>query len=722
MKIKNKISLIVILSITFTALAALFITIKIARNTFEEQFHSQAEYAIKASKGGIENALTRAYETSLTLASSPLVSNWIEHEGEASHANIHNLTLAGLEELIQKRKYAVAFLGNKRTNSYYIGKKSFKLSKENPNDAWFYKTLNSGVEISPSISYDDKVRKTMLWVNALVLENGETKGVTGVGLDIEKFISDFKKSIPTSNSTLLLVDSKDKILVSSNDQNIGKTVYSLAPESQEAKQHLNSNNTYEFFGDDNNLNLLVKSKISDTGLSIYLIAPQRDFVPSIINLGGIAFLIVIVLTAISILGVISILTIVFKKINTVIGVANSIAKGDLSVKFELNSNDEIGALASAMRKMVTALKIKAELIDKMSQGDFSVEVDLASEKDSLGKSLQLMLQNLNQLLNQINAGSIDLGSSSEQLSAISTQITSATTEMSSQAGTVSGASNQMTSNIATSASGAEEMSANIQSISATTTEMSQSMTEVSQTMENLSQSINTVSEKSSASTAITGKASEMSHSATVMMSELSLSAHKIGEITEVIKEIAQQTNLLALNANIEAASAGEAGKGFAVVANEIKELAQQSSSSAESISATVKDIQDKTKASETSITEITSIISEITQSSEEVKTISFKGVESVNDILQNIKESAVGINEIAKMINEISLTAQEFARTSGELRSGSDEITKNIAELDIVVKETSAGISKVNEQAKTLFGMADRQREMVGKFSLSDKN
>lgn len=407
------------------------------------------------------------------------------------------------------------------------------------------------------------------------------------------------------------------------------------------------------------------------------------------------------------------------KIPDIAAIVKQVAMGDLNITLTSDQNDQHSVYGMVIQ-MVNVLKNRVKDAESIAQGDLTIDVQLASDKDALGKAFQKMTEDLNRMFGDVTHSSNTLAAASEQLSAVSTQISGSTEEMASQSRTVASASDEMTSNISSMAAGAVEMSANIQSISATTTEMSQNMSDLSDIVKGMSKTVKEVSDQSTHTSEITIQAKELSTAANSAMSELAKSAHEIGEVTEIIKEIAQQTNLLALNANIEAASAGEAGKGFAVVANEIKELAKQSSTSAEAITKKVVDIQQSTDKSGQSLQEISEVIANINTSSNEISTSLQGGTKMIETASGNMQEATVGIGDIAKLINEMSVTASESAKSSEELKTGSNEVSRNMGSLNTFIGETASSITQVNEQAGSLENMAENLKTMVKDLKLKN--
>ena len=157
--------------------------------------------------------------------------------------------------------------------------------------------------------------------------------------------------------------------------------------------------------------------------------------------------------------------------------------------------------------------------------------------------------------------------------------------------TVASASTEMQSTAETMASTAEETNRQSTAVAAASEETSTNVQTVASACEELASSVAEIGRQVATSTKITQEAVEESERTNETVQSFTEGAQKIGEVVNLINDIAGQTNLLALNATIEAARAGDAGKGFAVVASEVKSLANQTAKATEEIASQIASIQ-----------------------------------------------------------------------------------------------------------------------------------
>ena len=328
------------------------------------------------------------------------------------------------------------------------------------------------------------------------------------------------------------------------------------------------------------------------------------------------------------------------------------------------------AVASRITLVIThGLDSFSAQFTKMAQtNDLTSHVDenRQNEIGDLGKSLNLFVDKMHDLLTHIVQTAQGVDGASLDLSRTSAQITANSEETSAQANLVSSSAQRVSQNLQTVATGAEEMGTSIKEIAKNATEAAKIATD----------------------------AVKIAETTTVTVSKLGDSSTEIGQVIKVITSIAQQTNLLALNATIEAARAGEAGKGFAVVANEVKELAKGTAKATEDISRKIEAIQADTKAAVDAIGIISGVIIQI----------------------NNISGT------IATAVEEQDATTNEMSRNVSEAALGSGEITNNIGGVAKAAESTSHGASDTQKAAQELVQMSAELRTLVGKFKIGGSN
>jgi len=171
-----------------------------------------------------------------------------------------------------------------------------------------------------------------------------------------------------------------------------------------------------------------------------------------------------------------------------------------------------------------------------------------------------------------------------------------------------------------------------------------------------------------------GQCAGLMRDAITAMQRIEGSSGQIGQIINVIDEIAFQTNLLALNAGVEAARAGDAGKGFAVVAQEVRELASRSANAAKEIKAL------------------------ISSSSEQVGT----GGKLVNRTGEALSDIETKVGQVSELIDAVASSSSEQSSAIGQINNTvhlMDEVTQRNAAM---AAETNAACNGLSEQVQAL--------------------
>lgn len=400
---------------------------------------------------------------------------------------------------------------------------------------------------------------------------------------------------------------------------------------------------------------------------LYVGTPEAPFVDLRKNAQNSIFLIGIAAIIFAILLGMLISRKLIKPIYNLLSVAEDIGKGDLSKVINVESNDEIGSLASVFNKMtgnirgiVTSVKLDAGRVAATAQELSASSEELKASTDQISNTTQ------------------DIATGVSQQSSKIEEISRAMKEMSASV-------HQVAANSQKAAEGANDASKTAQEVNAISNDMAYKMTEIQTSVDN----------------------------STTMIKELDGKSQKIGDIINVITNIADQTNLLALNAAIEAARAGEHGRGFAVVADEVRKLAEESRGAANQITFIIKEIQQGTKQAVVGMEHGMKTVNEGGQAIQNTASSISRIVHAAGNVANMVTEIAASAEEQAAYVEEVTASVEDVSAISEESAAGTQESSA-------AVEEQSASMEQLVNAAAELVKLSNDLKAEVAKFNLGE--
>lgn len=351
-------------------------------------------------------------------------------------------------------------------------------------------------------------------------------------------------------------------------------------------------------------------------------------------------------------------------------------------KFQGGYQEIVTGVNNILDAVLKPIMDGADVLSQMSTGDLTVRVkadyknDHKKIKDSinqLGESLETVIRDVTEAVSATASASSQISSSSEEMAA-------GAQEQSAQATEVAGAVEQMTTTILETTKNASQ--ANQEAKSA-----GDMASEGGKVVEDTVHGMNRIAE-------VVSKAAGT-------VRDLGKSSDKIGEIIQVIDDIADQTNLLALNAAIEAARAGEQGRGFAVVADEVRKLAERTTKATKEIASMISTIQKETGGAVESMEEGT----------QEVE----KGRELANRAGESLRKIIDSSRSVVDVINQVATASEEQS-------SAAEQISKNIESISSVTQQSAAGTQQIARAAEDLNRLTDNLQNLISKFKINVKS
>ena len=413
------------------------------------------------------------------------------------------------------------------------------------------------------------------------------------------------------------------------------------------------------------------TKNKATGWTVAVVVPGADIAASLKSLRNASLLFSAAGVALVSLIIFLIVRRMINDLAAAVDFAGAVASGDLGKDLTVTRSDEVGRLSDSLTVMVGRLKEMIETSNAKTR-EAEEQTDLARQATEQAEQARREAE---------RAKAEGMLHAANKLEGVVEVVSSASEELSSQ--------------IEQSSRGAEEQSRRVVETATAMEEMNATVLEVAKSASHAAETAERAKAKAEEGSKVVGMVvtgiQEVRDQAQEMMTDmgtLGKQAEGIGQIMNVISDIADQTNLLALNAAIEAARAGEAGRGFAVVADEVRKLAEKTMTATKEVGDAIRGIQDGTRKNIANVERSGKTI-------EEATVMANKSGEALAEIVSLVDSTT-------DQVRSIATASEEQSAASEEINHSIEDVNRISSETADAMRESSKAVTELANQAQVL--------------------